>query len=44
MVLLKQEIEVHEQLDHPNIIKCYRIIEKGYFYYFVLEYCSQGTL
>lgn len=37
-------MEVHRQLDHPNIIKCHRIIEKGCFYYFVLEYCSQGTL
>jgi serine/threonine protein kinase len=35
---------IHQQLDHPNIVKCHQIIEKTYHYYFVLEYCSQGTL
>lgn len=35
---------IHTQLDHPNIVKCYQIIEKNHYYYFFLEYCSQGTL
>ena len=42
--LIKQEIEVHRQLQHPNIVKCHDVIERGYFYYFILEYCPHGTL
>lgn len=37
-------MEVHRQLDHPNIVKCFQIIEKPHFFYFVLEYCPHGTL
>jgi serine/threonine protein kinase len=32
-------MEIHSKLDHPNIIKCYQIIERPHHYYFVLEYC-----
>ena len=42
--LLKEEMKVHRQLDHPNIIRCFEIIEKPNFYFFVLEYCPHGTL
>ena len=37
-------MHIHRQLDHPNIIKCYDIIEKNNFYYFILEHCPHGTL
>jgi serine/threonine protein kinase len=42
--LLKQEMDIHQHLDHPNIIKCHQIIERPTHYYFILEYCPQGTL
>ena len=32
------------RLDHPNIVKCYDIVEKNSHYYFILEYCPNGTL
>ena len=44
MELLKQEISIHQQLDHPNIVKCYQTIERKDHYYIILEYCPQGTL
>jgi serine/threonine protein kinase len=44
MDLLMEEIKVHKQLEHPNIVKCYEIIEKPNYYYFVLEHCPHGTL
>lgn len=44
LTLLQQEMEIHQHLDHPNIIKCHQIIERTTHYYFILEYCPQGTL
>lgn len=44
LTLLKQEMDIHQHLDHPNIIKCHQIIERPTHYYIILEYCPQGTL
>ena len=30
------EMEIHKQLNHPNIVKCYEIIEQSNFYFFVM--------
>lgn len=37
-------MEIHKELDHPNIAKCHEIIEKNTNFYFILEYCPHGTL
>ena len=30
------------QINHPNIVKLYEIIEHNNFYYLVMEYCEGG--
>ena len=41
---LVNEIKVLQSLDHPSIIKFYKIITEGQFKYIVTEYCSGGNL
>ena len=42
--LFKSEVEILKELDHPNLIKCYDVIESESSYYLVLEYCNGGDL
>lgn len=41
---LGDEIKLHSNLNHPNIIKLFDIIEDEKYYYIILEYCSNGDL
>jgi len=41
---LKTEIEIHRELDHPNIIKFYGYIQQGTHVYLILEYAENGNL
>ncbi|KAM0673419.1 Cell cycle serine/threonine-protein kinase cdc5/MSD2 [Gurleya vavrai] len=41
---LKTEIEIHKQLDHPNIVKMYNYFQDDKYTYLVLEYCENKGL
>ena len=42
--LLKQELAVCEQTDHPHIVKVYDILEDSTNYYVVMELIEGGDL
>lgn len=42
--LLRREIEILKEVDHPNIIKFYETYEDSNFIYIVMEHCSGGEL
>ena len=42
--LLKQELEVLQTLDHPNIVQVIELLEDDTNYYFVLELMERGNL
>jgi calcium-dependent protein kinase len=42
--LIKRELMILKQLDHPNIIRFYETYEDDKYYYFVMEYCGGGEL
>jgi calcium-dependent protein kinase len=42
--LLKREVEILLNLDHPNIIKLYDVYEDYKYLHLVTEYCSGGPL
>jgi serine/threonine protein kinase len=41
---LKDEIRLHNSLDHPNIVKFYGFFEDNDIVYLILEYIPGGTL
>ena len=41
---IKREIKILSLLDHPNIIKTYKISETPKKYYIIMEYCEGGEL
>eukprot|EP00914_Ancora_sagittata_P000172 GHVO01000614.1.p1 GENE.GHVO01000614.1~~GHVO01000614.1.p1 ORF type:complete len:372 (-),score=57.40 GHVO01000614.1:174-1250(-) len=41
---VKMEINVQKQLKHPNIVRCYALLQDSENLYMVLEYCEQGEL
>lgn len=41
---LKREIEIIAMIDHPNIIKSYRIFEDEQYLHIVTEICTGGEL
>ncbi len=41
---LQTEIQIHRQLNHPNIIKFHDYIQEGLNVYLVLDYAQNGTL
>ena len=41
---IKREIKILSILDHPNIIKTYKISETPKKYYIIMEYCEGGEL
>jgi calcium-dependent protein kinase len=42
--VIKDEVRILTQLDHPNIVKYYDTYEDDKFLYLVMEYCSGGEL
>lgn len=42
--LIQRELEILNQLDHPNIIRVYEEYEDEMYYHFVMEYCGGGDL
>jgi calcium-dependent protein kinase len=41
---LYKECHIHMQLDHPNIIKLYKVFFEDGMVYLVLEYADSGDL
>lgn len=41
---LMNEMQVMKLLNHPNITHCYDVLSSSNNHYFILEYCSGGTL
>ena len=39
-----REIKISSELNHPNIIKIYKILEDDRYYLVVMEYCEEGEL
>ena len=44
LVRIKREIKILSMMDHPNIIKTYKISENNKNYYIIMEYCDGGEL
>ena len=44
LVRIKREIKILQMMDHPNIIKTYKIIENEKNYFIIMEYCQGGEL
>ena len=43
-VRIKREIKILSMMDHPNIIKTYKISENSKSLYIIMEYCDGGEL
>ena len=41
---IKREIKILQMMDHPNIIKTYKISENSKNFYIIMEYCDGGEL
>ncbi|AGC02086.1 serine-threonine kinase [Acanthamoeba polyphaga moumouvirus] len=41
---LSTEIQIMQQLDHPNIVKLYDVYKTDDYWYIIMEYCDAGTL
>ena len=42
--ILKREVYIMKAIDHPNIVKLYRVYQDHFFFHLLLEYCSGGEL
>ena len=42
--LIENEISIHKNLNHPNILKCYEVYRNLNSFYIVTEYCPNGDL
>lgn len=42
--IIKREIEIHQNLDHDNIIRLYEFLEDEESVYLILEYAAHGSL
>lgn len=40
---LQSEIEIMQQLNHPNIVKYYDVVKTPHHWYIIMEYCNMGT-
>ena len=41
---ITNEINIMEELDHPNLIKLHKLYRTNNHYYFIMDYCNGGTL
>lgn len=41
---MAQEVSIHKQLDHPNIVGLYDVIETTYHFVLAMEYLDGGDL
>lgn len=44
VTLLRRELEIMSQLDHPNLVKLFEIYEDEQYVHLVMEYCSGGDV
>lgn len=44
VILLRRELEIMSQLDHPNLVKLFEIYEDEQYVHLVMEYCSGGDV
>ena len=44
LIRIKREFKILSMMDHPNIIKTYKISENSKNYYIIMEYCDGGEL
>ena len=44
LIRIKREIKILQMMNHPNIIKTYKIIENDKNYFIIMEYCQGGEL
>jgi serine/threonine protein kinase len=42
--LIKREINILQQADHPYIVKLYDVARTPHYLYLFLEYCNDGDL
>ena len=42
--MLKRELNILRNLDHPNVARFYETYEDEYYVHFVMEYCDGGDL
>lgn len=40
--MLSREVNIMDNLDHPNIIKIYELLQNDDFFYLILDYCEEG--
>ena len=43
-IRIKREIKILSMMDHPNIIKTYKITENAKNYYIIMEYCRKRKI
>ena len=43
-IRINREIEMLKSLNHPNVIKIYKILEDSKTFYIIMEYCQNGEL
>lgn len=39
-----KEVKIHSLMDHPNVVKLYKVFEDNHFIYLLMELCSNDTL
>ncbi len=44
LIRIAREIEMLKKLNHPNVIKIYKILEDSKQFYIIMEYCENGEL
>ena len=42
--VIKREIEIHQNLDHENVIRLYEFLEDEENVYLILEYAAHGSM
>ena len=43
-IRIRREIKILQMMNHPNIIKTYKVTENAKNYYIIMEYCNGGEL
>lgn len=42
--LFETEVNIMRDIDHPNILRCFELLETTNNYYMILQYCNGGDL